>query len=56
MSIALFIAAGIVSLDVLYTVSRTGKPREPISGGLAVTAVIQYGGVVALLVWAGVQL
>lgn len=50
----LWVFAVIVALDTLAYIGRIGKPRDPITPLYAVLAVMQYGTVVGLLVWAAV--
>jgi hypothetical protein len=53
-TVALLILAGVVALDTLLMVGRVGKPRDPVTPAMAVLAVIQYGTVAGMLVWAAV--
>ena len=51
-----WLLASLVTADILYVVYRVGQPRPPITGGIAVGTVIQYGLVVVCLVYAAVHL
>lgn len=55
MTVALWIAAILVAADTLIYVGRVGRPRPPITPGLAVLSVMQYGTVSGLLVWSAVN-
>ena len=56
MSIALYVIAALEAISGLYSVSRVGQPRKPLTGADAATLVVIDAALVVILVLAALRL
>ncbi len=55
LTILLIAAAVFLGLGTLASVAIVGKPREPITGGVAAFVVLTNASIIALLIWAVIE-
>lgn len=56
LTVLLYVIAGWITLGAVTTISLVGKPREPITGGVAAFSVLVQAAIIVTLIFAAVAL